>query len=557
MKIFSKIVLTLSLFLTVYQGFSQISPECYYIQFSDKSGSQYTIDHPEEFLTQRSLDRRERQLIPVVENDIPVNQNYIDGVEQTGATLLFASKWLNGLTITTTDPGVLEAIQALPYVIEVRGLEKSTTDQIFTEKDFFKNESYSTTSNTTSKEFKSTEVFNYGNAYTQINQINGIPLHDNGFRGQGMVIGILDGGFAETNIHIAFDSLRANGQILGTKDFVHPGGDVYNESYHGTMVLSTIAANVPGQMIGTAPKASFWLLRSEYVNTENFIEEYHWVSAAEFADSVGVDVINSSLGYIDFDMPVWNHTYSDMDGNTAIATIGADLAASKGILVVNSAGNSGDDSSYPYIGSPADGNEVFSIGAVGGDGIRASFSSIGPTYDGRIKPDVMAMGSGTAVAYGGNSFGYGSGTSFSSPVTAGMSTCLWQANPLFTNLEIKDAIMQSGSRASNPDSYYGYGIPDFTAANLLLTSLAESKAMNNLAKVYPNPYHSGVNFQLIRDTNYFVQILDSYGRLIYTIDGDRSIETSVEERLTNLSAGFYMILITMGDSEQMIKLIKE
>lgn len=557
MKTFRTIILTFGLFITVYQGISQISPDCYYVQFSDKNGSQYSIDHPEEFLTQRSIDRRERQLIPIVENDIPVNQSYIDGVEQTGATLLFSSKWLNGLTITTTDLGVLEAIQSLPYVIEVLGIDRNSTNQINVEKDFFKNESYTPTNNNSSPKLKSTTEFNYGNAYTQIHQINGIPLHDNGFQGQGMVIGIIDGGFAETDTHIAFDSLRINGQILGTKDFVHPGGNVYNESYHGTMVLSTIGSNVPGQMIGTAPKASFWLLRSEFVSTENFIEEYHWVSAAEFADSVGVDVINSSLGYIDFDMPIWDHTYSDMDGNTAISTIGADLAASKGILVVNSAGNSGDNQSFPYIGSPADGNEVMSIGAVGGDGMRASFSSIGPTYDGRIKPDVMAMGSGTAVAYGGNTFGYGSGTSFSSPVTAGMSTCLWQANPLFTNLEIKEAIMQSGSRASNPDSYYGYGIPDFNIANLLLTSLAESKAMNNLAKIYPNPYHSAVNFQLIRDTNYFVQILDSYGRIIFTIDGDESIESSIEERLGNLSAGFYMIMIQMGDSEQMTKLIKE
>jgi len=370
------------------------------------------------------------------------------------------------------------------------------------------------------------------------------------------VIGILDGGFQEADTHIAFDSLRNDGQILGTKDFVHPGGNVYSESYHGTMVLSTMGSNVPGQMIGTAPKASFWLLRSEYVNTENLIEEYNWVSAAEFADSVGVDVINSSLGYIDFDMPEWNHTYPDMDGNTAICTIGADLAASKGILVVNSAGNSGDNWDFPYVGSPADGNEVFSIGAVDGNGDRASFSSIGPTSDGRIKPDVMAMGSGTAIASYGNSFSYGSGTSFSSPVTAGMSTCLWQANPSVPNLEIKFAIMQSGSRVLNPDNHYGYGIPDFQLARAVLTSLTEARTSDKLALVIPNPIASSTKFSLLKDTNYSVIIFDAMGKSLFAIEGDKSIENNVEYELNNPKQGFYILHIQMSDKEQNIKIIK-
>jgi hypothetical protein len=534
--------------------FGQIAPETYYIQFSDKAGSVYSIDNPEAFLSQRAIDRRERQYIPIIENDIPVNQNYIDGVEATGATLLFATKWLNGLTITTNDPAVLGAIQALPYVVEIRGLVDEPMEQIIKEKIFFTNEIV--TNQKPSNSIKNTNDFNYGNAYTQINQLNGIPLHDQGYRGQGMVIGILDGGFQETDTHVAFDSLRNNGQILGTKDFVHPGGNVYTESYHGTMVLSTIGSNVPGQMIGTAPKASFWLLRSEYVSTENVVEEYNWVSAAEFADSVGVDVINSSLGYIDFDMPEWDHNYSHMDGNTAICTIGADLAASKGILVVNSAGNSGDNWDFPYVGSPADGNEVFSIGAVDGNGSRASFSSIGPTYDGRIKPDVMAMGSGTAVASYSNSFSYGSGTSFSSPVTAGMSTCLWQANPAVTNLDIKYAIMLSGNRMNNPDNNYGYGIPDFQLARAVLTTLSEMRSSEKLAVVMPNPIVNSTNFDLLKDTNYTVRIFDALGKSFYEISGDKRIENNVEDVLNRLKSGFYILNIVVGEQSQSIKVIK-
>jgi serine protease AprX len=549
-----KNLLIIALTVLTLPIFGQIAQDSYYIQFSDKAGSIYSIDNPEAFLSQRAIERRQRQYIPIVENDIPVNQNYVDGVEATGATLLFATKWLNGLTITTSDPAVLEAIQALPYVIEIQGLDYEPLEQIIKEKTFFKNEIVTIEKPIIS--LKGTKDFNYGNAYTQINQLNGIPLHDQGYRGQGMVIGILDGGFQETDTHVAFDSLRVNGQILGTKDFVHPGGNVYTESYHGTMVLSTIGSNVPGQMIGTAPKASFWLLRSEYVSTENVIEEYNWVSAAEYADSVGVDVINSSLGYIDFDMPEWDHTYSQMDGNTAICTIGADLAASKGILVVNSAGNSGDNWDFPYVGSPADGNEVFSIGAVDGNGSRASFSSIGPTYDGRIKPDVMAMGSGTAVASYSNSFSYGSGTSFSSPVTAGMSTCLWQANPDVTNLDIKYAIMLSGNRMDNPDNNYGYGIPDFQLARAVLTTLNELRSSEKLAVVMPNPIANTTNFSLLKDTNYIVRIFDALGKSFFEISGDKLIENDVEMVLNNLNSGFYILNIVVGEQSQSIKILK-
>jgi hypothetical protein len=551
-----KVLIIVVLFASAMPLFSQIAPDSYYIQFSDKAGSIYSIDQPEAFLSQRAIERRQRQGIAIVENDIPVNQNYIDGVEATGATLLYATKWLNGLTITTTDQSILDAIQALPYVVEIKGFVDEPLKQEIKEKIFFKNEVISKDQSLNSAALKGTSEFNYGNAFTQINQLNGIALHDQGYRGQGMVIGILDGGFQEADTHIAFDSLRSDGQILGTKDFVHPGGNVYSESYHGTMVLSTMGSNVPGQMIGTAPKASYWLLRSEYVNTENLIEEYNWVSAAEFADSVGVDVINSSLGYIDFDMPVWDHTYPDMDGNTAICTIGADLAASKGILVVNSAGNSGDNWDFPYVGSPADGNEVFSIGAVDGNGSRASFSSIGPTSDGRIKPDVMAMGSGTAIASYGNSFSFGSGTSFSSPVTAGMSTCLWQANPLVPNMDIKYAIMQSGSYMSNPDNYYGYGIPDFQLARAVLTSLIEARTSEKLALVNPNPITNATNFSLLKDTNFSVKIFDNLGKSVYEVDGDKSIENEVESELNTLKSGFYILHIQVSDMEQSIKIIK-
>lgn len=549
--------LFLLLFINLYISTSltaQIAPEKYWVQFTDKIGTPYSLDAPEEFLTDRAIQRRLAQGINFVENDLPVNPEYIEGVANTGASLLNVSKWMNGVSIQTTDSDVLDAIAALPYVAETR---KMTTIESENNKSFFENEQYDITVQDWDASKKSTSVFNYGSAFTQINQINGIPLHEMGYRGEGMVVAILDGGFESVEVHPAFDSLWQNDQILGTKDFVHPGGSVFTESYHGTAVLSTIGANVPGQMIGTAPKASFWLLRTEYVYSENVIEEYNWVSAAEYADSVGVDVINSSLGYIDFDLPQWDHSYEDMDGSTNVVTIGADIAASKGILVVNSAGNSGSSWTFPYIGAPADGFDVFSIGAVDGSGNRASFSSVGPTYDGRIKPDIMAMGQGTAVASGSSSFGTSSGTSFSSPVIAGMSTCLWQANPTFTNLEIKEAIKQSGDNVFAPDEYYGYGIPDYELANSVLTNL-NSKLSNGtqFLKLSPNPFTNAVNIKLLMDTVLQAEVFDLAGRKIVSTELNRNNINRLSTLLIQLDPGFYILNVSSKSDYQSIKIIK-
>ncbi len=552
-----KYFITLIFSMIFITAFSQIAPNKYYVQFTDKANSPYTLDEPLAFLTQRALDRREKQQIAVAENDLPVNPQYLEQVAAAGATLLFPTKWLNGVTVSTTSQQVLDAIAALPFVQGVRSLPEEPLKQVIKEKTFFAAEAVGDVYAPKTSPLKQTGSFNYGNGFTQINQINGIPLHDAGFRGQGMVIAILDGGFTDVQTHVAFDSLWLNNQILGNKDFTNPGGNVFSESSHGTSVLSTIGANVPGQLIGTAPKASFWLLRSESVSSEHLIEEYNWVSAAEFADSVGVDIINSSLGYIDFDFPQWTHTYPDMDGTTCVATIGADIASDKGILVVNSAGNSGGDSFFPYIGSPADGFKVFSIGAVDGTGARASFSSIGPTYDGRIKPDVMAMGQGTALANGNNNFTYGNGTSFSSPVMAGMTACLWQSNPNFTNTSIREAIKMSASNATQPNSTFGYGIPDFYQANSFLTSIDTGEQREtNLMKVAPNPFQTVERIQVFSQKPCLVRIFNSNARLVGEIAVANYQTNALRQVLNNLKAGFYTVSINTDDEVQIQKLIK-
>ncbi|MBW7846768.1 MAG: S8 family serine peptidase [Bacteroidales bacterium] len=553
MKIFNILIVC---FITI-QLSAQIAPDIFYVQFTDKANSPYSLNNPEAFLSQRAIERRQKQQIQYEENDLPVNPAYLQGVAQTGATLLFPTKWLNGVTVNLTDPSILNQINSLPYVVSVRQLSNHSQGKIYKVKDYFANE-YIQRELPQLKLNPRSGSYDYGNGYIQINQINGIPLHEAGFRGQGMVIAVIDAGFVDADTHIAFDSLRNEGRLLGVKDFVHPGGNVYTESSHGTSVLSTMAANVSGQLIGTAPKASYYLLRSEYVYYEQLVEEFNWASAAEYADSLGVDVINSSLGYIDFDYPQWTHSYEDMDGQTCPATKAANVAASKGILVVNSAGNSGSSNTFPYMGAPADGEGVFSIGAVTSSGTRASFSSIGPTSDGRIKPDVMAMGQQTALANGNNNFTYGSGTSFSSPVIAGMSACLWQSRPTFTSFEIREAIRMSADKAANPDNFYGYGIPDYTFAGSLLASIDIGQQQEKLlVRITPNPFVQVDKVELLTFEKINVSILDVKGSKVRSLSGLLpSHPDLLRQTLNNLKAGFYVLELRTESAKQVLKIVK-
>ena len=557
-----KKILLVALVAIVFQSFAQIQSDKYYVQFTDKDNSPYSLNNPEEFLTQRAIDRRANQGIDYDMKDLPVNPQYLDGVAATGAQILYPTKWMNGTTIKAMDGSIVEAVEALPYVSSVTLVTyvSSKKSSVVSRKSFFENER---TGDDQKPELlnaeREVESFDFGYAYEQIDLINGIPLHDAGYRGEGMVIAVLDAGFNQVDTDLLFDSLRNDGRILGTKDFVYPGGNVYQNHYHGRMVLSTMAANIPGLMIGTAPKASYWLLRSENPEQEYVAEEYNWVSAAEFADSVGADVINSSLGYTVFDDPSQNHTYSDMNGNTTVVSRGADIAAAKGILVVNSAGNSGGDEWF-YIGAPADGDSVFTIGASDNLGNYVYFSSKGPTSDGRIKPSVTATGSGATVSDGYDGITYGSGTSFSSPIIAGMSACLWQAMPEMSNMEIQDALMQSASQHNNPDSLMGWGIPNYEKAWWLLTSIDSNEGKTgNLAEIYPNPFSDYVYLKFSDRYSGSVSII------VYNIMGEVVLSQSISAPSYKLSfnafadkmpSGFYVIQLSADEKVQTVKLVK-
>lgn len=406
------------------------SAQKFFIRFADKAGSVYSVSNPGAFLSAKSIARRTGQSIPVTSQDLPVNQNYIDGVAAQGAVVFTKSKWFNGVTVQC-DSATLATILTLPYVVNAtkvnRQVKNTGTSKFDTGEPLAKKSTFLTTS------------FDYGFAFNQIHLMNGEYLHQNGFSGEGMLIAILDAGFYNVDLLPAFDSLRNRSGIIGTWDFVENNSLVYEDDTHGMEVLSTIAGNVPGELVGTAPHANFWLLRTEDVFTENVIEEYNWNAGAEFADSAGADVITSSLGYTDFDDTLASHTYADMNGHTCPSSIAADIAVSKGILVLTSAGNSGNNS-WHFLSAPSDGDSVLAVGAVDADGDYVSFSSYGPSSDGDVKPNVAAKGAGSTIADPSGTIGSGSGTSFSCPILAGAAACLLQAHPNRLVMEVKNAI---------------------------------------------------------------------------------------------------------------------
>lgn len=527
---------------------AQIATNIYWVEFTDKANSPYSIDNPSEYLSQRALERRARLDIEIDEYDIPVNPQYLQAVADCGAQLLNPSKWLNGVSVYTSSQAVVDAINALEFVEVVRNCpsfpEAQRDKEIWLE-----NEMKPSATNT--RGFRGY----YGGAETQVKQINADKLHELGYDGTGVYVAILDGGFVGTDIHTTFDNMRAEGRLLGVRDFVFGSSSVYSQSTHGTSCLSTMAAYDPNNMVGTAYKASYYLIHTEDGDGENIVEEYNWVSGAEYADSLGVDVCSTSLGYINFDMPQWDHPFSHFDGHTAPMTIGAEIAASRGIICMNSAGNEGVG--VCTLGIPADAEHIITVGAVDANGNRADFSSVGPTYDGRIKPDVMAMGEGTYVAsgYPGGWYGdyyNGNGTSFSNPVLAGAVACLRQACPNASVQEICDAVRAAGNNVNNPNNYDGYGIPDFLVA---LQSLGVQEVVmneNEIVSVYPNPSKGNVKVQLkegVDKSN--MTVCDNIGRIIVNTMSVNELEAT----LNNLESGVYTVNVVSDNGSQTLKVV--
>jgi serine protease AprX len=545
MKLF---FLFIYIIITIAETFSQTYPNRYWIRFTDKNNNPYSLDRPEEFLSERAIQRRLKQNISLSFNDLPVTPAYIDSLKALGVPVYNMSKWFNAITTDSISTELLGKIYDLPFVVKPPNHE---SHQITTG---IKN---STTM--VSSEFNNWNTY-YGYPEGQIKIHNGHFLHQKGYKGEGIQIALIDAGFLGADIISGFSDLWNKEKILGTRDFVDRNSNIFRENVHGMHVLSIIAGHIPYQFVGTAPEASFWLLRSEDVDSEYLVEEDNWVSAAEFADSAGADIISVSLGYSEFDDSTQNHSYEEMDGNSARISVAADIAASKGMLVISSAGNQGDKG-WKYITAPADADSVLAIGAIDTLGNIAPFSSRGPSSDGGIKPNVCATGSGTYFLRQNGSFGTGGGTSLSAPIIAGLAACLWQANPQATNMEIFSAIQESSNKFTNPDTIYGYGIPDFNLADIICKT-----RYNNIPddfyslNIFPNPFKENINIIFYSNSVKTISITfyDATGRIIkaekyYVNDSYNEI---IIDNLSYLSSGLYFVTIQSENSVLTHKLIK-
>jgi hypothetical protein len=496
-------------------------------------------------LTQRALNRRISQNIPLDISDVPIDQSYIDQITaSTGIIVKAKSKWLNCLHIRGTQANI-DALKLLSFVDRVDFANRSLNTARITSAQRLKSEPIN-------KTLETAVNFNYGTSANQIQMLNGHLLHQLDYTGLGKIIAVLDSGFLGVDTAQPFKRLRDNNQILGGYDYVNESPNFFALDSHGTLVLSTMGGFTDGQLVGTAPDAHYYLFITEDDASENPVEESNWVEAAEESDRLGVDIITSSLGYFGYDNPNYSHTYSDMTGNSAFASKGANFASSKGILVVASAGNEGQESE-PHVGVPAEATTVLAVGAVDSNRNYATFSSIGPSFDLRIKPDVMAQGKASVISDVSGTITTTNGTSFSCPILAGMAACLWQALPGKTCQEIKQLITQSADRYVAPTAQFGYGIPNF---NLVLSNgLSVSDFSKSDFVVYPNPTSDSISVVLTEG-------FDTGTIIIYSVLGQKVLEQKISSQspvisLKSLEKGIYLYKIESNGFSKSGKIVKK
>lgn len=521
--------------------FSQVEEDAW-VYFSGKPNAQQYLDAPLTMLSQRALDRRTNQNIAFNITDAPLEKLYVNQIKASaGITIMSKSKWLNALHIRGTQANI-NALKLLTFVEKVVFADKALN---ITSKKVSENKIAQT------KEKLKTEInYNYGTSANQIQMLNGQVLHQQNYTGSGKIIAVLDAGFPGVNTAQPFENLRTNNRILGGYDFVSRSENFYAGDDHGTMVLSTMGGYKENALVGTAPDASYYLFITENNLSENPVEESLWVEAAEKADSLGVDIITTSLGYFAFDKTNYSHTYSDMNGTTTFISRGAEMAFSKGIFVVASAGNEGN-TAEPHVGAPADAISVLTVGSVDNAKVKSSFSSIGPTFDNRIKPDVMAQGTAAVVSTTTGTITTINGTSFSCPIMAGMVACLWQAFPAKTNKEIRKMIVESADKFTSPNNNYGYGIPNFGSTLGTEKFIASSDAFS----VFPNPVQSDISFSFLNESN-------TASVAIYSILGQKLIEKQITTQnpvlsLQALKSGLYFYTFDADGLRKTGKIIKQ
>ena len=523
------------LFLLLISSFIGFAQQDAWVYFTDKPESATYLANPLTMLTQKSLDRRTAQNIALDVKDVPISPSYIFQISNaTGISIKAKSKWLNALHIRGSVENI-QQLTTLSFVDHIQFADKSL------------NTNASAKANTNSqfqavnKNLETQINFAYGNSNNQIAMLGGDLLHQQNFTGTGKTIAVMDAGFPGVNTALPFQRLNTNNQILGGYNYVSSSANIYTGGTHGTLVLSTMGGYVENSLVGTAPDASYYLFITEDISVENPIEESYWVEAAEEADRLGVDIITTSLGYFGYDNPNYSYTYEDMNGTTSFASRGADVAFSRGIICVTSAGNSGSTVD-PHITVPAESINTLAVGAVNAAGFYASFSSIGPSFDGRVKPDVVAQGVQAVVSDPSGNIGLANGTSFSGPITAGMVACLWQALPSKTNAEIIQIIKQSASIYNNPTPQLGYGIPNYN--NALANTLGIISQQKENVVLYPNPVKDVLNITTSELSAEKTIVI--YSALVQKVLETKANSVTVSLPINKLTSGVYFCRINSG-----------
>ena len=542
-----KYILAFTILLTAFQAYAEVNH--YIVFFKDKSGTPYTIDQPSAFLSQRAVNRRLKQNIFITEQDLPVNPAYINQLKDLGFKVLFSTKWLNGALVDADDQD-LPIIQGLEFVKDIQLASPLKSGARSGRKKGVKNYT-----GMAEKTWESTATLATA---TQNNMLGVDMMHEEGYTGQGMMIGIFDSGFSGVDQSAYFTDIFQNNQIVATRDFVYHSKNVFQFDTHGSKVFSCIAGYKPAEFEGTAFDANFVLCVTENISSEFRVEEYNWLFAAEYADSLGVDVINSSVGYSYFDDPKMDYTYDQMDGKTAIITRAARIAANKGMIVVVSNGNEGNNS-WKYLNAPADADSIISVGAVNSDVMHANFSSYGPTSDGRIKPDLSAMGVWTSVV-NQDMVSISNGTSFSTPLITGLVAGFWQAFPDLTGQEVIQYLKLTASQSDMPDTLLGWGIPNFQRA-FNKVKINEGDIQSRFV-IFPNPvddrriiYIYDDNF-FIKGDNVLIDFFDIKGSYLNSTDIQiKDSGNPVELDISYLKPGTYILVCQSQEQTRKAKLI--
>lgn len=520
----------------------EIAPGVFWVYFSDKEGIAYQIDQADQFLSERSVNRRTMQGLGVDHHDLPVNSDYLQAIKDLGVEIKHVSRWLNGIAMIQMDNSTFQEVLQLPFTDTVPW-EPETDELYFPSKSGMPRFDLP---------LEAAPGFDYGIATEQVSQVGTDGLHELGYTGKGVWIGVLDAGFYNMDSLPSFTSLYNEGRILGERNYVNENSIYELSSSHGMSVSSIMAGEWDANLVGTAPHAHYLLCSTENTDQETRIEEIAWIEAAEYADSLGVDVINTSLGYSDFDGVNYDYSYRDMDGRSTFISRAASLCALRGMILCNSAGNSGDEDWF-YITAPADAIDILAVGAVDSTNMLAGFSSRGPSFDARIKPDVTGMGKGSGVQYRDGRLARGNGTSYASPVIAGSVASLWQAFPELPARELIHMIRQSGHRSMNPDSNYGFGTPNMLSAYHSITRTPVSMEMGKM-EIWPNPARDLIMIRIPETGEQQVRLYDLSGRIAFS----RQLYLPGEMELPAiLPGGIYIIEIRSAGAIYRSRLLKQ